>query len=213
METQSGPYPVRLSVDYPEVPRNRLTVAFRLILAIPILILISLLTEEFVAGRADGGEGARLGAQFGGVLFLPTVLMLLFRQKYPGWWFDWNLNLIRFENRIAAYLLLLRDEYPSTDDEQSVHVVLPDPAGGAKLNRWLPLVKWLLVIPHLVVLAVLAVVAIVLTLVAWVAILITGRYPPAIYDFVLGTLRWWLRVEAYAFVLVTDRYPPFRLAA
>jgi hypothetical protein len=212
METRSGPYPVDLSVDYPEVPRNRLTVAFRLILVIPILIVLSVLTDEFAVGGADGREGARLSAQFGGVLFLPILLMLVFRRKYPGWWFDWNLNLIRFENRVVAYVLLLRDDYPSTDDEQAVHVVLPDPAGGARLNRWLPLVKWLLVIPHLVVLVVLAFVVIVLTFIAWVAILITGQYPRAIYDFVLGTLRWWLRVQAYAFVLVTDRYPPFRLA-
>jgi Domain of unknown function (DUF4389) len=195
MVTQPDPDPVRFSVDYPEVTRNRLTVAFRLFLAIPIVIVLSALT-----------------GQFAGVLFVATLLMLVFRRKYPGWWFDWNLNLLRFENRILAYLLLLRDEYPSTDEEQSVHLVLPDPGGGGTLNRWLPLVKWFLVIPHLVILAVLAVVDVVLTLVAWVAILVTGRYPRGIYDFVVGTLRWGLRVEAYAFALVTDRYPPFRLA-
>ncbi len=214
MQTQPEGHPVRFSVDYPEVPRNRLTVAFRLILAIPIVIVLAALTDRGVSiGGRDAGDGAGFSVQFAGVLFLATLLMLVVRRKYPGWWFDWNLNILRFENRILAYLLLLRDEYPSTDEEQSVHVVLPDPGGGGGLNRWLPLVKWFLVIPHLIILAVFVLVDVVLTLVAWVAILVTGRYPRGIYDFVVGTLRWGLRVEAYAFALVTDRYPPFRLAA
>ncbi|HYR63782.1 MAG TPA: DUF4389 domain-containing protein [Actinomycetota bacterium] len=214
METRLESYPVQLSVDYPEVPRRRLTVLFRLVLAIPILIVLSALANElFISlGGGDSADTARFTVGAGGVLFLPTLLMLVFRRKYPGWWFDWNVNLLRFENRILAYLLLLRDEYPSTDAEQSVHVVLPEPDGGGSLNRWMPLVKWLLVIPHLIVLVILTVVAVVLTLIAWVAIVITGRHPRGIYDFVVGTLRWWLRVEAYGFVLVTDRYPPFRLA-
>lgn len=214
MENQPDGYPVRLAVDYPEVSRNRLTVAFRLILAIPIVIVLAALSDRGVSiGGRDAGDGATFSVQFASVLFLATLLMLVFRRKYPGWWFDWNLNLLRFENRILAYVLLLRDEYPSTDEEQSVHVVLPDPAGGGSLNRWLPLVKWFLVIPHLIILAVFVLVDVVLTLVAWVAILVTGRYPRGIYDFVVGTLRWGLRVDAYAFALVTDRYPPFRLAA
>ncbi len=213
METQLDPYPVHFAVDYPDVPRNRLTVLVRLVLAIPIVVVLSLLSDQvFGVGGGDTVDNARFTADFGGVLFLPTVLMLVFRRKYPGWWFHWNLNLVRFENRVFAYLLLLRDEYPSTDDEQSVHLVLPDPGGGGGLNRWLPLVKWLLVIPHVLLLIVLALVVVVLTVIAWVAILATGRYPRGIFDFVVGTLRWGLRVEAYAFVLVTDRYPPFRLA-
>ena len=211
METQLDDYPVHFAVDYPDGPRNRPTVIFRLILAIPIVIVLSLIGDE--AFNVGGGtvDNARFTAAFGGVLFVPTVLMLLFRRKYPDWWFNWNLNLVRFENRVFAYLLLLRDEYPSTDEEQSVHLVLPDPAGGGALNRWLPLVKWLLVIPHLLLLIALGLAVVVLTVIAWVAVLATGRYPRGIFDFVVGTLRWGLRVEAYAFVLVTDRYPPFRL--
>jgi Domain of unknown function (DUF4389) len=214
METRSDPYPANLSVDYPELPRNRVTTLFRLILAVPILILWSVLTDQGL-GIIDvnAGDSARFSVHAGGVVFLATVLMLVFRHKYPGWWFHWNLNFLRFENRVLAYLLLLRDEYPATDEEQAVQVLLPDPGDASQLNRWLPLIKWFLVIPHLVVLIVLALVTIVLTVIAWVVILVTGRYPRGIYDFVVGTLRWGLRVEAYAFVLVTDRYPPFRLAA
>jgi hypothetical protein len=214
MATQPDPYPVQLSVDYPDLPRNRMTVLLRLVLAIPILVVLSALTDKtFLSlGGGDNADTARFTLDAGGVLFLPTLLMLVFRNKYPGWWFDWNVNLLGFENRVLSYLLLLRDEYPSTDAEQSVHLVLPDPDGGRSLNRWMPLVKWLLAIPHVVVLVILTIVAIVLTVVAWVAILITGRHPRGIYDFVVGTLRWWLRVDAYVFALVTDRYPPFRLA-
>lgn len=214
MAIRPDSYPVHLSVDYPDVPRNRVTVLFRLVLAIPIVIVLSALGDKTFLnlGGGDNVDTVSLTLDAGGVLFLPTLLMLVFRHKYPGWWFDWNVNLLSFENRVLAYVFLLRDEYPSTDEEQSVHLALPDPEGGRSLNRWMPLVKWLLAIPHFVVLIILTIVAIVLTVVAWLAILITGRYPRGIYDFVVGTFRWWLRVEAYAFALVTDRYPPFRLA-
>jgi len=214
MAIASAPYPVEFSVDYADTTRNRLTVAFRLILAIPILIVLTALTDwAFGSGNSDASGSFRLGAGIGGVLFFATMLMLVFRRKYPGWWFDWNRNLLAFKNRVFAYLLLLRDEYPSTDDEQAVHLVLPDPAGGQDLNRWLPLVKWLLVVPHMIVLLLLAPVVIILTLAGWFVVLVTGRFPRPIHDFVVGTLRWALRVEAYAFVLVTDRYPPFRLSS
>ena len=147
----------------------------------------------------------------GGVLFLPTLLMVVFRRKYPGWWFDFNLNIVRFGNRVFAYLLLLRDDYPATDAEQAVHVTLSDPQGGGGLNRWLPLVKWLLAIPHYVVLLFLYIAVVFLSVIGWFVVLFTGRYPRSFHDFVVGVLRWSLRVEAYALVLVTDRYPPFRL--
>ncbi len=139
--------------------------------------------------------------------------MLVFRQKYPRWWFDWNLALARFATRVGAYLALLRDEYPSTDEEQAVHLEIPYPDAARDLNRWLPLVKWLLAIPHYFVLAFVGVAAIVCVVVAWFAILFTGRYPPALFGFVVGTFRWSLRVLAYAFLLTTDRYPPFSLSA
>jgi len=137
------------------------------------------------------------------------VLMLLFRQKYPRWWFDWNLALTRFSTRVAVYLALLRDEYPSADDEQAVHIQIPYPDAKQELNRWLPLVKWFLAIPHYVVLWFLSIAAFLCVIIAWFAILFTGRYPRSLFDFVVGVFRWWLRVAAYAFLLTTDRYPPF----
>ena len=137
--------------------------------------------------------------------------MILFRQKYPRWWFDWNLELLRFTNRVGAYLFLLRDEYPSTDEEQAVHLEMPYPDARTELNRWLPLVKWILAIPHYIVLFFLGIAALVVIIIAWFAILFTGRYPQGLFDFVVGTMRWSARVVGYAFVMVTDRYPPFSL--
>ncbi len=138
--------------------------------------------------------------------------MLLFRQKYPGWWFDWNVALIKFSTRVEAYLALLRDEYPSTDEDQAVHIEIPYPDAKNELNRWLPLVKWFLAIPHYIVLFFLGIAAIVSIVIAWFAILFTGRYPKGLFDFVVGVFRWCVRVAAYAFLLTTDRYPPFALS-
>jgi len=135
--------------------------------------------------------------------------MIVFRQKYPRWWFDWNLNLVRFENRVFAYLFLLRDEYPSTDEEQAVRLDFPYPDVKNDLNRWLPLVKWLLAIPHVIILLFLAIAVFVVVIIS--SILFTGRYPQGLFDFVVGVMRWGNRVQAYAIVLVTDRYPAFRL--
>jgi hypothetical protein len=210
MEAGSTAYPVTFSVDYPERELNRLTTGFRLIVAIPILIVLAAL----------GGEGAHYGNEqswafgggAGGLLFLAPLLMILFRQKYPRWWFDWNLELLRFENRVCVYLALMDDRYPSTDERQSVQLELPYPDAERDLNRWLPLVKWLLAIPHFILLVFLWLAAVVAVIMAWFAILFTGRYPRGLFDFVLGVLRWGNRVVAYAFILVTDEYPPFRLS-
>ena len=147
------------------------------------------------------------------MLVIPPLLTIVFRQKYPRWWFDFNLAFLRFDNRVLAYLLLLRDEYPSTDEEQAVHLDLPYPDVRAELNRWMPLVKWLLAIPHYVVLLVLDVGVVLATIGAWFAILFTGHHPRRLFDFTVGVMRWHNRVVGYAFALVTDRYPPFRLAA
>ena len=207
MQQPSDTYPARLDVDYPEERLDRVRTAFRIVLLIPIVILAGLVSGGFV--NADTGDWAWLGG--GGALFLPTLLMLLFRRKYPRWWFDWHLELWRFSNRVGAYVLLLRDEYPSTDETQAVHLDVDYPDAEADLNRFLPIVKWLLAIPHYIALAVLWVVAIVVTVLAWFAILITGRYPRPMFNFVVGVARWSLRVEAYMWLLTTDRYPPFRL--
>jgi hypothetical protein len=155
----------------------------------------------------------RIRRRRGGILFFAPLLLIVFRQKYPRWWFDWNLNIARFENRVFSYLFLLRDEYPSTDEEQAVRLEFGYPDARNDLNRWLPLVKWFLAIPHYVVLFFLAIAAFVCVVISWFAILFTGRYPRGLFDFVVGVMRWGNRVQGYAFVLITDRYPPFRLSA
>lgn len=206
MDDDEDRYPVNLEIEYPDRELDRLTTLFRPLVALPILIVLGL-----ISGSATHGDSA-VSFEAGGVLFLATALMLVFRQKYPRWWFDWNVALTKFGLRVGAYMALLRDEYPSTDAEQAVHVEIPYPDARAELNRWLPLFKWLLAIPHIVVLAVLFVGATFAVIGAWLAILFTGRYPKGIFDFVVGVMRWWLRVGAYAVLLTTDRYPPFRLA-
>ena len=202
-------YPVQFDIDFPDRPLNRLTTAFRIFVAIPILIVIGALSGG--SSHTTSSQTSTYIAGGGGLLFLPPLLMILFRQKYPRWWFDWNLNLLRFTNRVTAYLALLDDHYPSTDEEQAAHLDFPYP-DAHQMNRWLPLVKWLLAVPHYVVLFFLAIGAVVVVIIAWFAILFTGRYPRSLFDFVVGVLRWGNRVTAYAFVLVTDHYPPFSLS-
>ena len=201
---------MQFSVDYPEEPRNRLTVAFRIFLIIPILIVLSLI-EQTAFEWSDAMDTTRtFTSSAGGLLVLPPLVMILFRRKYPRWWFNWNLELMRFISRVVAYGLLLRDEYPSTDEEQAVHLEIAYPDAARELNRWLPLVKWLLAIPHYIVLIVLSIAAFFVAILAWFAILITGRYPRGLFDFIVDVERWHNRVTAYAVTLMTDQYPPFR---
>ena len=207
--TGSG-YPVQFSVEYPDRALNRLTSVFRLIVAIPIFILATSLSGEAWGSYGhNASHGAAVGG--GGLLFLPPLLMIVFRQKYPRWWFDWNLELLRFLNRVGVYLALMDDHYPSTDERQGVALDFPYPDAKNGLNRWLPLVKWLLAIPHYIVLFFLFVGAILAVIAAWFAILFTGRYPRSLFDYLEGVGRWSNRVFAYSIVLVTDEYPPFRL--
>ena len=202
-------YPVQFSVDYPDRPLNRATTAFRLIVGIPIFILLGSVSGSTWSSSWHNARYTMTGA--GGMLFFGPLLMILFRQKYPRWWFDWNLQLQRFTNRVGIYVALMDDRYPSTDEEQSVHLDYAYPDATRDLNRWLPLVKWFLAIPHYVVLFFLYVASIVVVVLAWFAILFTGRYPRGMFDFIEGVTRWSVRVIAYAFTLVTDRYPPFSL--
>jgi hypothetical protein len=208
MDSPPDEYPATLEIEYPERERDRLTCFFRPITVIPIAIILALITGPTIhlSTRHHAFES-------GGLLFAATALMIVFRQKYPQWWFDWNLALTGFGIRVWSYLALLRDEYPSTDQKQAVELEISYPDAASDLNRWLPLVKWLLVIPHYIVLAFLCVGAVVGTLIAWLTILVTGRYPRLVFDFVVGVFRWWLRVAAYAYLLTTDRYPPFRLSS
>jgi hypothetical protein len=196
------PYPINFSVDYPDRDLNRVTTFFRIFTAIPIIIILVTL----------GGSGAGTAAVAGGVVFIPTLLMIVFREKYPRWWYDWNREFLRFANRIGVYLALMDDRYPSTDEQQSVHLDFAYPDAQRDLNRWLPLVKWFLAIPHYIVLLFLWIAAFIVVVIAWFAILFTGRYPRDLFDFVAGVIRWENRVIAYAFALTTDRYPPFSLS-
>ena len=198
-------YPVRFSVDYPDRDLDRVTTFFRLIVAIPILIVLS----TVAGGSFQWTTGAKTTVIImgGGLLFMGPLLMILFRQKYPRWWFDWNLELMRFSNRVTAYVALMDDRYPSTDEHQAVHLDVAYPDVPRDLNRWMPLVKWFLAIPHFIVLAFLWIAAFFVLIVAWFAILFTGRYPRGMFDFVEGVLRWSIRVEAYAFLLVHRRVP------
>jgi hypothetical protein len=201
---------VQFSVDYPARPLDRLTTAFRIFTVIPIAIVLAAVSGS--TWQSNGRSGSMVVmAGAGGLLFLGPLLMILFRQKYPRWWFDWNRELLRFTNRVTAYVALMDDRYPSTDEEQSVHLDFPYPDVPQELNRWLPLVKWFLAIPHYVVLFFLGIAAFVSVVVAWFAILFTGRYPRGLFDFVEGVIRWSNRVTGYALILVTDQYPPFRL--
>ena len=204
-------YPVQFSVDYPDRPLDRLTTLFRIFVAIPIAIVLGAV-EGGTWQWTSGGRTMTVAAGAGGLLFFAPLLMIVFRQKYPRWWFDWNLELQRFGTRVGAYLALMDDRYPSTTDHQSVHLDYTYPDAERELNRWLPLVKWFLAIPHYVVLFFLHIALVVVVIIAWFAILFTGHYPRALFDFVEGVIRWDNRVVAYAFVLVTDQYPPFRLS-
>jgi hypothetical protein len=211
MNTTPQPHPVTFSVDYPDRPLDRTRTAFRAVLALPVLALLATVSGGLWQWSSDSGS-TEVAAGAGGVLLLGPLLTILFRRKYPRWWFDWNLELQRFTNRVCAYVALMDDRYPSTTDQQSVRLDYAYPDASRELNRWLPLVKWILAIPHYVVLAFLNVAAVLAVVAAWFAIVFTGRYPRRIFDFVVGVMRWDNRVTAYAFTLVTDQYPPFRLS-
>jgi hypothetical protein len=211
MANESPRYAARLEIDYPG-ELDRFTTFFRIIWFIPIAIIFALVAHAGETRTVN--EAGQIIDRSGGItssIAVATALMLVFRQRYPRWWFDFQRELARFGNRVGAYLTLLTDQYPSTVDEQAVHLELDYPDAERDLNRWLPLFKWLLAIPHYVVLAVLLVGVFFAVIVAWFAILVTGRYPRGLFDFVVGVFRWGLRVFAYAFLLVTDTYPPFSL--
>lgn len=205
-------YPVEFEVEYRDRDLNRLTTFFRIFTVIPIAIVLNSLTGGSARYYGDTGDAGTIALTGGGLVILPPLLLVLFRQKYPRWWFDWNRELMRFSSRVGVYLALMDDRYPSTDEKQGVTLDFAYPDAARDLNRWLPLVKWFLAIPHYVVLAFLYLGALVVVVIAWFAILFTGRFPLSLFNYLVGVGRWHNRVVAYAFALVTDRYPPFRLA-
>ncbi len=209
MHTTPNTHPIQLSIDYPDRPLDRLSTAFRAFAVLPIFVVLAAVSGGLWQWSHEAGSTAAAGA--GGLLFFGPLVMIVARHKYPRWWVDWNLELQRFTNRVWAYAALMDDRYPSTTDEQSVHLQYDYPDVARDLNRWLPLVKWLLAVPHYVVLVVLNALAVLGVIAAWFAILVTGRYPRPIFELVTGVLRWNNRVIGYAFTLVTDRYPPFSL--
>jgi hypothetical protein len=209
--TPGSGYPLTFSVDYPDRPLDRFSTAFRIFAIIPIAILLGTVEGGSYGAETAGHSYRYIGGGIG-ILVIPVLLMLLFRKKYPRWWYDWNLQLSRFSNRVIVYLALMDDRYPSTDEEQAVHLDFAYPDAEHDLSRGLPLVKWLLVIPHYVVLFFLSIGALVAAILAWFAILFTSRYPRTLFDYIEGVIRWQNRVGAYAFLLITDRYPPFSLA-
>ncbi|MGA8217833.1 MAG: DUF4389 domain-containing protein [Solirubrobacterales bacterium] len=200
-------YPLTYSVDYPDRELSRLSSFFRIFTVIPIAIVLG--TVEGANYSVSTGNTSTQVATAGGILVAGPLLMILFRKKYPRWWFDWNRELVRFIARVHAYFVLMSDTYPSTDEQQYVHLEIEYPNVEADLGRGMPLVKWLLAIPHYIVLFFLVIAAFFCVVIAWFAILFTGRYPQSLFDFVMGVQRWGLRVAAYALLLVTDRYPPF----
>ena len=210
-------YPARLNIDYQE-KLSRVTTIFRVILVIPILIILGILTSgsESVIQTVNAagevvGDTVSTGAGIVGSLFLVTLLLILFRKRYPRWWFDFALALNRVSLRISAYLALITDRYPSTEDEQNIHLDLDYPNAQTDLKRGMPLVKWFLAIPHYVILFFLWIAVLFVVVISWFAIIFTGRYPRGLFDFVVGVMRWTWRVQAYALLLATDKYPPFEL--
>lgn len=212
MDPEPRSFPLRFTVD-PAEELNRASTMFRIILIIPIAIIAGLLTatgNETIIAATGEATTRSTGGIYGG-LAVATALMILFRHKYPRWWFDFHLNLLRFTSRVSAYLLLLTDAYPSTDEDQAVHLDIDYPDVETDLRPGMVLVKWFLAIPHYIVLAVFWAVGVLGVIVAWFAIIFTGRYPRAIFNYVVGLIRWSLRVHAYAAMLITDQYPPFTL--
>lgn len=184
-------YPLRFDVEYPE-RLSRLLIFVKWLLAIPhfiVLYFLGIIAELFL---------------------LIGFFAILFTKKYPKGLFDFVVNVYRWNANAVAYTALMRDEYPPFSWDAGQYPVTFEVDYPEELNRWLPLIKWLLAIPHMVVLFFLYIVALVLWVLAWFAILITGRFPRGMFDFMVGAMRWQYRVTAYAY-LMRDEYPPFSM--
>ena len=183
--------------------RDRKSVALRIFLVVPMAIFISAFTAW--SGSAEASTF------LSGLLFLPVLLALVFRGIYPSYVLDFNRSLLALSTRVTAYILLLNDKYPSIEESDDVKITFPDVEGGAKLNRYLPLVKWLLALPLYIVGVVYVFYGLAVLIFTWFTILFTGKMPAFSADVLLGVTQYWNRVYGYAFLLVTDEYPSFSL--
>jgi hypothetical protein len=183
--------------------RDRNSVALRIFLVIPMAIFLSAFTAW--SGSAEASTFLV------GLLFMPVVLALVFRGIYPSYALEFNKSLLSLSTRVSAYILVLNDSYPSIEENADVKITFPEIDGGAKLNRYLPLVKWLLAVPLYIVGVVYVVYGLVVLIFTWFTILFTGKMPASSGEVLLGVTQYWNRVYGYAFLLVTDEYPSFSL--
>jgi hypothetical protein len=194
---------IETQIDVSLTERNRLTAFFRIILAVPALIFVS----SFAPSASFSDDSLAI---FAGVLTLPAALAIVVRQVYPSYVLAFNEALLSLQTRVDVYLVLLADEYPSIEENDIVSVTFPE-VDAKQLNRWLPLIKWLLALPLYFAGLVYLIYAALLTLLGWFSILFTGNYPEVCAEGVVGTIAYWNRVVGYAFLLVTDEYPTFSL--
>ena len=185
-------YPLRFDVQYPE-QLSRLLIFVKWLLAIPHFIIL------YALGIVSS------------VILVIAFFTILFTKRFPRGLFDFVVNVNRWNANAFAYYGLLRDEYPPFSWEPGQYPVTYEVDYPEELNRWLPLIKWLLVIPHLIVLLFVFLVAYVAWFIAFFAILFTGRFPRGLFDFIVGVIRWNYRVGAYLYLL-RDEYPPFSLS-
>jgi len=190
---------VKTDVEITYKKRNRTTVFWRGILVFPVAV--------FIGSFAVNANWAWAS----GFIIVPALLSLVFREVYPSYLLTFNHALLELQTRVIAYALLLTDDYPSIERNKDIAVIFPDIKGGKTLNRWLPLVKWFLAIPLMIVGLVYSIIALGMTLIAWIMTWSTGTYPKWAGKFVLNTMRFWNRVHGYAFLLVSDKYPTFAL--
>ena len=181
--------------------RDKNTALFRIFLAVPVLIFLSSFSEF-----ADDLPGV-----IGGLLILPVVLSMLFRNVYPSYVLSFNKALLELSNRVNAYVLVLTDQYPSIEANQKLRLIYPEIDGGKKLSPWMPLVKWFLAIPLFLLGIIYAIYGFALTLISWFSVITKGFYPEDKAEEVIKVIAYWNRLYGYALLLVTDEYPSFSL--
>lgn len=205
-------YPVVITVEPQTEHRDRLTTLFRIVLAIPHLILVGVAWSFGFSSEAPrlsaAGQGGLIGIVISALAIASWLTILLSGEHVEGIR-EFTRFYLRWRLRVGAYTLLLVDQYPPFGDgAYPATLEVTDPSGAR--DRLTVALRLIVVIPHFILLAFVMIVACALTVLAWFAILITGRYPALIAPFIVGALRWAMRVEAYLFLMV-DEYPPFSL--